>query len=301
MEALQDGRMLFHSVQASNNDRQRRHVPNPLDKKTDKDGTVAPIPPVILYGSSRERSNGSGPTTTDTIPSNKPKRKTVMPTQAHSKTNTATKLVPNDEIGDHDEQYLQSDDPDGSNITYVSLLRNNRPFRMFLMSYIVAHLGEWLTYLASISAIEEIQSRRSIDSDTDATSSRMAVSLLIVIRLLPNVILSPFGGALADGWDRRKIMMALDVCGSLVAWIFVYALYRESVPLIYLATLLQECVAGLYEPSRSAIIPLMCPGNEEMKKATTLAGVAWSVIAAFGSAAGGFLVSLVGIQGCYRK
>jgi hypothetical protein len=45
----------------------------------------------------------------------------------------------------------------------------------------------------------------------------------------------------------------------------------------------------------------MCPGNEEMKKATTLAGVAWSVIAAFGSAAGGFLVSLVGIHGCYSK
>ncbi|GKZ01163.1 hypothetical protein MPSEU_001067700 [Mayamaea pseudoterrestris] len=307
---------VFHNAVSNqiNNlhDRTRRALNGPADKKTDKDHeTQLMISPIIHHGNSgRERSTGSSAATAlvcevaSASITNKPKRKIVMPSL--SKSTAGTKLVPNDETNNNEsnDQYCDTDsDRHDKNVTYFSLLRSNRNFRLFLMSYIVAHLGEWLTYLASISAIEEIQSEHIIasgGSQDGISSSRMAVSLLIVIRLLPNVILSPFGGALADGWDRRHIMMGLDVCGSLVAWLFVYALHKRSIPLIYIATLLQECVAGLYEPSRSAIIPLMCPGNEEMKKATTLAGVAWSVIAAFGSAAGGFLVTLVGIHGCYK-
>lgn len=274
MMEQQDARGLFQS-----SDRQRRTT---IDKKTDNDDAVG-IPTVVF-----NIATESGTST----PS-KPKRKICMPNKIKKK--IGTKLVPNDCVSSlhDDEDTIMMADAD---VTYLSLLRDNRPFRFFILSYIVAHLGEWLTYLASISAIEEIQLHNGADA-----SSRMALSLLIVIRLLPNVILSPFGGALADGWDRRDIMMILDVCGSLVAWIFVFALHQKSVGLIYFATFLQECIAGLYEPSRSAIIPLMCPGDEEMKKATTLAGVVWSMIAAFGSAAGGFLVALVGIHGCYSK
>jgi hypothetical protein len=270
MAEKQDARGLFQS-----SDLQRRTA---IDKKTE-DPII--VPSAVVFSHHARTDSGTISTT------GKSKRKSCLPSKGRKK--TGTRLVPNDCVSFADDDFAED-------VTYFSLLRDNRPFRFFILSYIVAHLGEWLTYLASISAIEEIQMHNGADA-----SSRMALSLLIVIRLLPNVILSPFGGALADGWDRRDIMMYLDVGGSLVAWIFVFALHQKSVGLIYFATFLQECMAGLYEPSRSAIIPLMCPGDEEMKKATTLAGVVWSMIAAFGSAAGGFLVALVGIHGCYSK
>jgi len=44
---------------------------------------------------------------------------------------------------------------------------------------------------------------------------------------------------------------------------------------------------------------LLVPSEEELKKATTMAGLAWSVMAAFGSATGGFLVTLLGLRACY--
>jgi hypothetical protein len=289
----------FHHQQS--NERQRRPT---ADKKSDKEELPQSIPPIIyghnLAAPSSLNNSAASHHVNNNINnnSNKLKRKIGTPNPAINKTNSITLVPDNDDKKDYsnDKQRNYPYDFEDSEITYISLLRYNRAFRLFLMSYIVAHLGEWLTYLASISAIEEIQRHNGAEA-----SGRMAVSLLIVIRLLPNVILSPFGGALADGWDRRNIMMTLDMCGVFIAWLFVMALHQKSVPLIYVATLLQECVAGLYEPSRSAIIPLMCPGNEEMKKATTLAGVAWSMIAAFGSAIGGLLVTLVGIHGCYSK
>jgi hypothetical protein len=191
-----------------------------------------------------------------------------------------------------DEDYTAEDDE--LHLTYMQLLRKNRPFRLYLASYVANHVGEWLTYLASISAIEAIQLAAG-----STHTSRTAVSALIIVRLTPNILLSPFGGVLADGLDRRQSMIRLDVAGALVALVFLLAMHRHSIALIYIATFLQECVAGLYEPSRSAIIPQLVPEENHLKLATTLAGLAYAAVAAFGSAAGGFLVALVGIRVCY--
>jgi hypothetical protein len=37
----------------------------------------------------------------------------------------------------------------GRKITYWSLLQNNRPYRLYLLSYVANHLGDWMTYLAA--------------------------------------------------------------------------------------------------------------------------------------------------------
>lgn len=195
----------------------------------------------------------------------------------------------------------EDDDPADRDVSYYHLLSTNRPFRLFLLSYIANHMGDWLTYLASVSAIERVQQQSTSGMDADAdTSTRMtAISVLLVIRLTPNVLLMPFGGVLADGLDRRKCMIALDIAGAVVAWLFILAVQWQSIGMIYAAAFLQECLSGLYEPSRSAFIPLLAPEEAELKKATTLVGMAWSFIAAMGSASGGFLVSLLGVRYCY--
>jgi hypothetical protein len=188
------------------------------------------------------------------------------------------------------------DNDDDDEVTYTQLLKRNRPFRLFMCSYIANSMGEWLTYLASISAIGKIQLGSGIQE-----TSRTAISALIIVRLTPTILLLPFGGVLADGRDRRETMIILDVIGAVVAWIFILAIELESIPMILLASFLQSCVAGLYEPSRSAIVPLLVPEDEGLKQATTLSGVAYALVATFGSASGGLFVSLFGIRTCYCK
>lgn len=190
----------------------------------------------------------------------------------------------------------EEDNGDDDEVTYTQLLKRNRPFRLFMFSYIANSMGEWLTYLASISAIEKIQ----LDSGI-VNTSRTAIATLIVVRLAPTVLLSPFGGVLADGRDRRESMITLDILGAVVAWLFILAIELQSIPMILLASFLQACVSGLYEPSRSAIIPLLVPEDEGLKQATTFSGVAYALVATFGSASGGMLVSLFGIRTCFRK
>lgn len=178
--------------------------------------------------------------------------------------------------------------------TYWEFIRSHRRFQLYISSYIANHIGDWLTYIASLSTIESIQSAEGMN-----ITSGEAISRLIIIRLVPNILLSPFGGILADGRDRRKVMICLDLIGAATVCVFIAAVQMRSIGLIYAATFLQECVSGLYEPSRSAIIPMLVPEEENMKKATTISGLAWSVVAAFAAAFGGLVVGWFGVKACF--
>ncbi|CAB9503400.1 Pfam:DUF894 [Seminavis robusta] len=185
-------------------------------------------------------------------------------------------------------------------VSYIMLLITNKPFRLFLVSYVFGHMGEWFTYIASISLME-----RMLGDDSE--NSRTSLGILVAIRLLPTVVLSPFGGVLADSYDRRKAMIILDLVGAFTPIFFILATFLEhsglhpyyGVAMIYFATVSQECVCALYEPCRASMVPLLVTGDADLKKATTLTGVAWSAVAAFGSALGGFATSLFGARTCF--
>lgn len=177
--------------------------------------------------------------------------------------------------------------------TYLGLIRNNRPYRLYLASYLVARAGDWFNYVACITAIEDILGPNS--------KSMTAISVLVIIRLLPNVFLSSIGGALADARDRRIVMLFLDICGAVAVMLYCIACRLKSLTGIYLVSFLLESIAALYEPSKSAIIPLLVPEEEFLKKAMTLSVLAWSTMAAVGASLGGFTVSWLGIQACFGK
>lgn len=185
-----------------------------------------------------------------------------------------------------------SDDENRKKATYIGLIRSNKPYRLFLASYIVARAGDWFNYVACIAAIEEILGPRS-------ESSMTAVSLLVIIRLLPYVLFSSVGGVLADSKDRRKCMIILDCLGSMVVLLYLAACRIKSIPLIYLIAFVQESIAALYEPNNTAIVPLLVKNEDFLKKAMTLSNLAWSLMAAVGASLGGFAVSVLGFEACF--
>ncbi len=185
----------------------------------------------------------------------------------------------------------QSTKPNNS-ITYWSILSENRNFRWFLLSNLVTRAGEWLSYVASIATIERIHA-------SNGSISRTSISILVIIRLLPSSLLAPVGGALADSYDRRKIMFILDGMGAVVAWLYVLSYYLDSLAALYLATLLQMTVAALYDPSHSAIVPMIVSEEDNLEKAMILVSTSYELMQAVGSSIGGLLTGVVGIQYCF--
>lgn len=152
--------------------------------------------------------------------------------------------------------------------------------------------SRWFTYVASIELIEQLLG-------SDRATSRRYVSLLIVCRLLPNFFLIPFGGILADSRDRRRSMIILDLIGAIAPILFLVASYFRSIGMVYAITLLQASVASFYEPCRSSILPLMVKEDEHMRMATTLTGMAWSVMTSVGAGLGGLVVAQYGMTSCF--
>jgi len=188
------------------------------------------------------------------------------------------------------------------NVSFWSLVRDNENYRWYLMSYLVTHAGEWFTYVASISAIERIQQHSTNNNNNNnnaTTKSRTSISILVLSRLLPNALFTSVGGVLADSYDRRTIMLTLDILGTFIALLFLAAYQLESIPALYVATALQMTVAAIYEPSRSSMVSMLVADGESLKKAITMSELAWSLMTSVGSSMGGFAAEYLGISTCF--
>ncbi|KAL7553659.1 hypothetical protein ACHAWF_016986 [Thalassiosira exigua] len=141
---------------------------------------------------------------------------------------------------------------------------------LFILGRLPPLKGRWFTYVASMAAIESIQS-------SEGTKSRTSISILVALRLLPNIFITSVGGVIADSYDRRVNMLTLDVIGSLVTLLFLLAYLWRSIAGLYLANAIQMTVAAIYEPNRAALVPMLVADEESLKKAITLSALMWNI------------------------
>ena len=79
-----------------------------------------------------------------------------------------------------------------------------RDLRLLIAAFAQSQLGDFLFTVALIVYVYDI------------THSAAWVAALTVLRALPRVILQPFGGAIADRYDRRLVMVACDLARAIV-------------------------------------------------------------------------------------
>lgn len=92
------------------------------------------------------------------------------------------------------------------------------------------------------------------------TDSNAAVSALLFAIYLPAVILGLFTGVLVDVIDRRKIIMGIDFCLSVLFFALIFV--KGSFPLILLVTFLINALAVVYSPAEASAIPLVVRKNQ---------------------------------------
>ncbi len=95
----------------------------------------------------------------------------------------------------------------------------------------------------------------------DLNASALGLGGLSLARVLPILIFAVPGGMLADTVNRRKLMLATQSAGMLIAALLAYAsLSGEStIPILYLATAASGAVIALESPARESLIPNLVP------------------------------------------
>jgi MFS family permease len=125
----------------------------------------------------------------------------------------------------------------------------------------------------------------------DLTHSSAWVGFLGIAGLVPLLIFALWGGAVADAFDRRRVLLS----SSLLMWASTLALFAQgavgvdSPALLLVLVAVQSTAFALSMPTRSAIVPRLIPA-EEVAAGNTLNFTVSNVASVAGPLAAGVLL-----------
>lgn len=129
-----------------------------------------------------------------------------------------------------------------------------RNFTFLILGQVCSLIGNYtLKFALSMYVLEQ-------------TGSAAVFAGLLSVAMLPTILLSPFGGILADRANRRNIMVALDALSG-IAVLLVFLLFRAENNILLIGGLLVILsVLGAFEsPTVQACVPQMQTGDNILK------------------------------------
>jgi MFS family permease len=153
-------------------------------------------------------------------------------------------------------------------------------FRWLATGLAVSTIGDWLYNLALIALVYQ------------DTHSPLWAGITTAARVVPIVALMPFGGVIADRFDRRRVMVACDLIRlALMVVLALVALARLPVVLAPLIAAAATSASAPYLPCVSAITPKLVPDADLPGANAARSGIS-GLSVMIGPALGGILLLL---------
>ena len=130
------------------------------------------------------------------------------------------------------------------------------------------------------------------------TGSTTLFAMNMLAYAIPNLVVSPFAGALVDRWDRRKVMIMSDTGAGLVTLAVAGLLLTGNLEVwhIFLATAVSATFTTFQWPAYSATTTLLVP-KEQLGRAGGMVQIGEAVSQLIAPAAAGALFVTTGLQG----
>lgn len=170
----------------------------------------------------------------------------------------------------------------------ISPLRDSPAFRLLWFGQIISMTGSMVRFVAIPYQVYLL------------TGSPLAVGLIGLFQAVPTIVLSLFGGVIADRVDRRRLLIVTQVCLTATSVVLAVStgLGLVSVPFLYALTAVGASFAALDSPARSALIPSLLP-RSQVQAAVTLNQTQFQTAAVLGPALAGILLANVGLAATY--
>ncbi len=166
---------------------------------------------------------------------------------------------------------------------YWAVLRNNPQYAKLWLAQVISLTGDWFNTVALSALVASM-----------TNGSGFAISLFFLARFVPPLFLSPFAGVLIDRYNRKYLLVLSNAARAVIVPFFLLAGSPDMLWLIYVVSILQSLMAGLFEPAQSAILPSLL-NDDDLITGNTLMSVTWSAMLALGAAAGGLFATQFGI------
>lgn len=129
-----------------------------------------------------------------------------------------------------------------------------RNFTLLILGQVCSLIGNFtLRFALSMYVLEQ-------------TGSASVFATLLAVAMLPTILLSPFGGILADRANRRNIMVALDaLSGASVLLVSLILPVLHDIFVIGTLLVVLSVLAAFESPTVQACVPQMLSGDNLMK------------------------------------
>jgi MFS family permease len=163
-----------------------------------------------------------------------------------------------------------------------------RNYRYFFAGQAVSVTGSWLQTTAQAWLILQL------------THSPLMLGLLLTVQYLPNLLLQPLGGLVADRWSKRGILMLTQSCFAVTAAVLgiTSGLGLAHTWEVFALVLMFGLINVVDGPARQAFVPEMV-GAEQMPNAVALNSLVFNGARVVGPALAGILIATVGTSFCF--
>jgi MFS family permease len=164
-----------------------------------------------------------------------------------------------------------------------------RNFRLFFIGQMISQAGTWMTRIAQTLLVLEL-----------TNGSGTAVGVLSACQYGPVLLVSAWGGTVADRVDKRRmlyVVQSLAMAQSLLLGLVV-VLDLATVLIIEVLAVAQGVLTALDNPARRTFI-VEIVSEEQQNNAISLTGACQASARVFGPALGGLVVAKFGYGTCF--
>ena len=170
----------------------------------------------------------------------------------------------------------------------LSPLRASRDYRLLWTGELVSQTGRQITVVALPYQIFKL------------TGSSLAVGMIGLVQVVPLILFSQVGGAVADRVDRRKLILLTEAGLAVSSVLLMLGALAHHTPLWYLYSVagLQAGLSGVNSPTRAAAVPNLVT-RPRLPAALALNQVMYNTTLIVGPAVGGLILARFGLSWAY--
>ncbi|HEU4975787.1 MAG TPA: MFS transporter [Baekduia sp.] len=164
----------------------------------------------------------------------------------------------------------------------------SRNYRLYFFGQVVSVPGTWLQTVAQAWLVLQL------------TASGMALGLTVALQALPVLLLGPWGGAIADAVDKRRLLLGTQAAQGALALI-LGTLAITGVVQLWMVWVLAAGLGvarAVDNPTRQAFISELVAGDA-LPRAISLNSTVAAAARLVGPAAGGAIIAAIGVGPCF--
>ena len=164
----------------------------------------------------------------------------------------------------------------------------HRNFRLLLEGALISSSGDFMQNVAQSWLVWHL------------SKSPVAIGVIAVFDTLPRLLVGALGGAIADRFDRRRVLMITQALAMGQAIIYWFLVEFEAIALWHVAVLafFLGIVNTINQTARQSLVNSLVP-KEQLLNAIGLQSSVFNFSKIVGPSVGGLIIAYVGIAGCF--